>query len=94
MCPNIIKNTYRTVINGFHLFPDFPVMNDKEILLVLANKIKELRKTKHLTQEDVYNDTGIHIARIEQGKRDISFTTLVKLARYFDVPLNHFDGAQ
>lgn len=40
-----------------------------------------------VTQEQVYNDTGIHIARIEQGKRDISYTTLVKLAQYFEVGL-------
>ncbi len=53
----------------------------------LANKLKGLRKIKGVTQEQVYNDTGIHIARIEQGKRDISYTTLVKLAQYFEVGL-------
>lgn len=65
-------------------------MENKELLLSLANRLKELRKQKNVTQEDVYNDTGIHVARIEQGKRDISFTTLCKLAEYFDVDLNTF----
>ena len=66
-------------------------MDNQEILLTLANRLKELRKQKNVTQEDVYNDTGIHVARIEQGKRDISFTTLCKLADYFGVGLSKFE---
>ena len=65
-------------------------MENTELLLTLANRLKELRKQKNVTQEDVYNDTGIHVARIEQGKRDISFTTLCKLADYFGVNINEF----
>ncbi|MNK09784.1 anaerobic benzoate catabolism transcriptional regulator [compost metagenome] len=65
-------------------------MNKQEILLTLAKRVKELRNEKGLTQEDVYNDTGIHLGRIEQGKRDISFTTLCKLADYFEVNLSDF----
>lgn len=65
-------------------------MENKEILLTLANRLKELRKQKGVTQEDVYNDTGIHIARIEQGKRDVAYTTLCRLADYFGVSLNNF----
>lgn len=65
-------------------------MENNEILLTLAKRLKELRKQKNVTQEDVYNDTGIHVARIEQGKRDISFTTLCKLAEYFGVNINSF----
>lgn len=63
-------------------------MDNQELLLNLAKRLKELRKLKGLTQEDVYNDTGIHVARIEQGKRDISYTTLWRLANYFEVTLN------
>lgn len=63
-------------------------MENKELLLTLANRLKELRKQKNVTQEDVYNDTSVHVARIEQGKRDISFTTLCKLADYFGVSIN------
>lgn len=67
-------------------------MEEKEVLLHLARRIKELRKTKGVTQEQMYNDTGIHVARIEQGKRDISFTTLLKIAKYFEVYLDEFIG--
>lgn len=65
-------------------------MEDQELLLNLAKRLKELRKKKGVTQEDVYNDTGVHVARIEQGKRDIAYTTLLKLAEYFDVELTEF----
>lgn len=63
-------------------------MENKKILLTLANRLKELRKQKNVTQEDVYNDTGIHVARIEQGKRDVAYTTLCRLADYFEVSLD------
>lgn len=84
------KDTYRTVIANIRKPPDFSVMDNAEILLTLANRLKELRKLKGVTQEEVYNDTGIHVARIEQGKRDISFTTLCKLAEYFNAKLDSF----
>jgi transcriptional regulator with XRE-family HTH domain len=71
---------------------DFSVMdNNKEILLKLAVRLKALRKSMKVTQEEVYNATGVHIARVEQGKRDISYTTLRKLAQYFHVSLSEFD---
>jgi hypothetical protein len=35
-----------------------------------------------------YADTGIHFGRIEQGERDVSITTLKKLAYYFDLSLS------
>lgn len=65
-------------------------MENQELLLTLAKRLKELRKQKNVTQEDVYNDTGIHIARIEQGKRDVAYTTLCRLAEYFGVELSAF----
>lgn len=65
-------------------------MKNEEILLNLSSKLKGLRKIKNVTQEQVLNDTGVHIARIEQGKRDVSYTTLVKLAQYFEVGLDKF----
>jgi transcriptional regulator with XRE-family HTH domain len=65
-------------------------INPNEPLLKLASRIKKLRLEKKLTQEDAYNDTGIHFGRIEQGKRDISFTTLKKICDYFNLSLEEF----
>ena len=66
-------------------------MKNEEVLLNLAFKLKGQRKIKNVTQEQVLHETGIHIARIEQGKRDVSYTTLLKLAEYFDVSLSAFE---
>jgi transcriptional regulator with XRE-family HTH domain len=52
--------------------------------------IKQLREERGLTQEDVYNDTGIHIARIETAKVNISISTLQALTVYFEISLENF----
>ena len=65
-------------------------IEDKTVLLELAKRIKTLRKRKGLTQAECYNDTGINFGRIERGIRDISFTTLLKLCAYFEIPAKDF----
>lgn len=58
----------------------------------LAKRVADLRKRKGVTQQDAFNDTGIHFGRIEQGKRDISYLTLLKLCKYFKIlPKEFFD---
>lgn len=65
----------------------------KDLLLKLSTRVKFLRKERKLTQEDCLNDTGINFARIEQGKRDISYTTLHKICNYFQItPREFFEG--
>jgi transcriptional regulator with XRE-family HTH domain len=59
-------------------------------LLELAKRVKELRKQKGVSQQNAYNDTGIHFARIEQGKRDVSYFTLLKICTYFRITLTEF----
>jgi transcriptional regulator with XRE-family HTH domain len=49
-----------------------------------------LRAERSLTQEDVYNDTGIHIARIETGTSNSTISTLHALLGYFGVTLKEF----
>lgn len=64
--------------------------DDKKELLKLADRIKTLRKERNLTQEDCFNDTGIHFARIEQGKRNISYLTLMTICKYFKISNKDF----
>lgn len=66
----------------------------EELQLILAKRIKGLRTKKGVTQENAYGDTGIHFGRIEQGKRDPSFTTLFKISQYFDLTLEEFFGEE
>jgi transcriptional regulator with XRE-family HTH domain len=62
----------------------------KELLLKLAKRVKQLRLEKGLTQAQACIDSKIHFGRIEQGKRDISFTTLFKVCEYFEISANDF----
>lgn len=69
-------------------------MNEKNkeniIISDVALKIKQLREQKHITQEVFFFDTGIHIARIESGKANITITTLKKICDYFEISLSDF----
>lgn len=62
----------------------------ESVLLDLAKRVKKLREEKEVTQQEAYNDTGIHFARIEQGKRDISYTTFLRICNYFGISTKEF----
>lgn len=57
---------------------------------ILAFCIKKIRKTKNMTLEAFYFDTGIHLARIEQGKQNITISTLSRICDYFEMNLSDF----
>lgn len=63
---------------------------DIELINQVILKIKQLRKDKNVTLEHFYFDTGIHLARIEQGKTNITVSTLAKICSYFDISLKDF----
>lgn len=66
---------------------------NQDLLNFIAQRIKALRNENGLTQEDFYNDTNIHIGRIELAKRDISVSTLSKICEYFKINIDDFfDG--
>ena len=65
-------------------------LRNKNLLKKTASQIKILRAAKGLTQEDVYNDTNIHLARIETGKINVSLSTLKCLCDYFEITLHDF----
>lgn len=59
----------------------------------IGHKIKELRKAKKLTLQDVANETGFStalISQIENNNISPPIATLSKLARFFDVRISHF----
>jgi len=61
-----------------------------ELLYVIAQRIKQLREERDVSQEMVYLDTNIHIGRIETGRSNISVSTLQAICEYFDVNLPTF----
>jgi len=57
---------------------------------ILGHKIRSVRFSKSLTQENVANDIGISItayANIENGKTNIPFMRLCQIANYFGIEL-------
>jgi transcriptional regulator with XRE-family HTH domain len=68
-------------------------LKDQKLLKRIALKIKKLREVRGITLEDVYFDTGIHLARIEQGKTNVSISTLSEICKYLNISLkDFFDG--
>jgi len=63
---------------------------NKDLLLKIARRIKQLREEKNISQEVFYIDTDIHIARIETGKLNITVSTLQAICEYFEIGLFDF----
>lgn len=63
------------------------------LLQAIAAKLRQLRKERKLSQIDVYIDTDIHIGRIEQGKTNITVTTLSDICDYYKISLEDFSTA-
>ena len=66
---------------------------DKQLLQKLAARIKELRKLKNYTQDDLSALSNIArstIGNIETASNDITFSKLNQLAKAFDISLSEF----
>lgn len=63
---------------------------DNILLSEVAQRIKQLREEKGISQEVFYIDTDIHIGRIELGKSNITISTLAAICKYFDTTLSDF----
>lgn len=63
---------------------------NRNLLLNIAQRIKQLREEKNISQEVFYIDTDIHIARIETGKINITVSTLQAICEYFEISLFDF----
>lgn len=63
-------------------------MNREKELKALGKRIKEIRKSKGLTQLDLavrVNKDYSSIARVETGRTNPTYTTLVKIAQGLEV---------
>ena len=67
-----------------------PQLRDDKLLLSIALVLKELREDRGVSQHDVYYETGVHIARIENGKSNPSVSTLSVLLKYFRIKASEF----
>ena len=65
-------------------------MRDDKLLLSIALVLKELRDNRGVSQHDVYFETNVHIARIENCKINPSVSTLSVLLKYFKIKMSEF----
>lgn len=56
----------------------------------VVERLKEVRKQKGFTQENVRFDLDINISRIEVGQHSITLTTLADLCDYYGITLEEF----
>lgn len=63
---------------------------DDKLLMKMIAKLKELREAKGVSQQGVYEDIDIHIARIESKKTNLTVSTLARLCKYYKISLVDF----
>ena len=63
---------------------------DPKLLKEIASRIKVLREKGNVTLEEFYNDTGIHLARIESLQGNVTVSTLSQICKYFGLSLEEF----
>jgi transcriptional regulator with XRE-family HTH domain len=56
----------------------------------VSRRIRELRLSKYITQEQFLFDTGIHIGRIESHPKHLQIDTLNKICNYMAISLKEF----
>jgi len=69
------------------------VVKKSKHLIELGNKIREERKKKGLSQEQLAFDADVdrsYIGGIERGERNVSFLTLVKIAECLGCDISKF----
>lgn len=63
---------------------------DEALVAKVVARIRKLREQKGITLQEFYNDTNIHLARIESQKRDVSISTLSVICKYFGITMQDF----
>lgn len=68
-------------------------MSLKRIQNAIGKRLKELRTTKNLSQEQVSLEIKMsrdHLSNIENGKFPVNIKTLYKLSCFYEVELEYF----
>jgi len=65
-------------------------LRDEILIQKVIDKIKKLREQHGVTLEQFYNDTNIHLSRIESSKVNVSISTLSAICKYFKISMSEF----
>ena len=66
-------------------------VTDKRFLILLGNRLKQLRKSKGLTQLELAilcQNHAEQIGRIERGQHNVSICSLLAIAKALQVPVS------
>jgi transcriptional regulator with XRE-family HTH domain len=66
-------------------------MNKKKILIEFGLKVRELRKLKNLSQEELSYKTDLHrtyIGMIERAEKNITLMNIEKIANALDIKIS------
>ncbi|WP_092743799.1 helix-turn-helix domain-containing protein [Hymenobacter psychrophilus] len=58
------------------------------VIRTLVQRLQQVRLSRHLSQQEVYDATGIHIGRLEAKPVNVTMRTLIILCRYYGIPLS------
>lgn len=56
----------------------------------VVHRLQRLRRERGYTLQEVYDATGIHIARLEASKANMTVITLAALCRHYEITLAEF----
>ena len=56
----------------------------------VTDKLRRIRKARNLTITAVYEDTGIHIGKIETKETNLNITAIGILCKYYEISLEEF----
>lgn len=65
-------------------------IKNKELVIAVGNRIRDLRRKRNISQEELANEADIplsQIGRIERGETNPTISTLFVLAQALDVDL-------
>lgn len=63
---------------------------DDKLMQAVGKRLREAREARALSQEQVLFLTGIYLTRIENGHRNISISTLLKLCQTYSITAHDF----
>lgn len=70
-------------------------LDERSLIMTIKNRLKELRKSKHLTLDDIAEETNIKrgtFSNWENGKTEPKLESWQKLADYFGVSVPYLQG--
>lgn len=91
----LANNDKKVIVRG-PARPDFagrmlsPFPDSSSLQAEVVHRLQRLRHERGLTLQEVYDTTGIHVARLEASKANLTVLTLATLCRHYEVTLAEF----